>query len=61
MTALRSGVRWLAPTSPASHATGVQVVAAVVRGREEMLREVEVKAGALSSAWPRRVRVVASL
>src|SRR5690349_24310874 len=50
---LKSGVRWFGPTSPAFHATGTHVVAARVRGRDEMSPRAELNAGALSaaSAW----------
>ena len=61
ITALRSGVRWFAPTWPAVHATGAQLVAAVVRGRVEMPPLAEPKFSGLSAAWPRRTRLVATL
>src|SRR5262245_16712430 len=61
ITALRSGVRWSVPAWPVVHAFGTHATGAVVRGRVETLFEVVVKVGALSSACPLIVRLVAPL
>ena len=54
-------MRWFAPASPATQATGTQLVDAVVRGRVEMLVGVESKVAAASAASARNVTSVASL
>src|SRR2546422_11457428 len=60
-TALRSAVRWFAPTSPRVHATGAQLAEAVVRDLVETSPLEPEKVAALSAACPRIVRLVASL
>src|SRR5262249_24224557 len=61
ITEPRSGVRWFAPASPATHGTGDHGVAAVVRGRAVTLNAEEPKEKALSEASAWNVRLVVTL
>src|SRR4051794_21282465 len=61
-SALRFGVRWFGPwLSLEVHATGAHDCEAPVRARVEMLDDDVVNVAALSAAWPRITRLVASL
>jgi len=59
-SALRSGVRWLAPADPRLQAAGDQPASASVRAREEILKLAVEKVAALSASWALIVRFVAT-